>query len=124
MKLQEKIQGAINTFVVDAKQNVENAKEQVTSAYTEVVAATKEELELQKAAFATYKERIAALTNKGFNKDAIVKDVKGEVAFFGNEIKTSVDRNINRFKNIFAPKAEEVKETVEAVTEEKVEAAG
>ena len=124
MKLQEKIQGAINTFVVDAKQNVENAKEQVTSAYTEVVAATKEELELQKAAFATYKERIAALTNKGFNKDAIVEDVKGEVAFFGNEIKTSVDRNINRFKNIFAPKAEEVKETVEAVTEEKVEAAG
>jgi|GEM_PF-3649878 len=124
MKLQEKIQGAINTFVVDAKQNVENAKEQVTSAYTEVVAATKEELELQKAAFATYKERITALTNKGFNKDAIVEDVKGEVAFFGNEIKTSVDRNINRFKNIFAPKAEEVKETVEAVTEEKVEAAG
>lgn len=124
MKLQEKIQGAINTFVIDAKQNVESAKEQVTSAYTEVVAATKEELELQKVAFATYKERIAALTSKGFNKDAIVEDVKGEVAFFGNEIKTSVDRNISRFKNIFAPKAEEVKEAVEAVTEEKVEAAG
>jgi gas vesicle protein len=116
MTFQEKIQDAVNTLVAEAKSNVETTKEQVTSTYNEVVAAAKEEIELQKTAVSTYKERIQALVSKDFNKDVIVEDVKGEVAFFGNEFKSTLNRNVERFKNIFAPKAEEVKETVKKAT--------
>lgn len=112
MTFQEKVQDAINTFVAEAKQNVEATKETVSSTYTEVVTAAKEEIELQKTAVSTYKERIQALVAKDFNKDIIVDDVKGEVAFFSNEIKSTLTRNVERFKNIFNPKVEEVKETV------------
>lgn len=116
MTFQEKIQDAINTFVAEAKSNVESTKEQVSATYTEVVTAAKEELELQKTAVSTYKERIQALVAKDFNKDVIVEDVKGEVEFFGNEFKSTFNRNVERFKSIFAPKAEEVKETVKKAT--------
>lgn len=122
MKLQEKLQGTINTFVGDAKQNVEIAKGQVNGVITEVVAAAKEEVELQKTAFVSYQERFAALKTKGFNKNEIVNDVKGEVAFFGNEIASTLNRNVEKFKSIVAPKIEEfktaTKNTAEAVVEE------
>lgn len=120
MKFQEKLQGTINTIVGGAKQNVEVAKEQVNSAITEVVAAAKEEVELQKTAFVSYQERFAALKAKGFNKNEIVEDVKGEVAFFGNEIATSFNRNVEKLKSIVAPKIEELKGAAKKSSEEVV----
>jgi chaperonin cofactor prefoldin len=114
MTFQEKIQDAVNTFVAEAKQNVETTKEQVTTTLNEVVSAAKEEIELQKTSLPTYKERIQGLIKKDFNKDTIKEDLKGEFEYFGNEIKSTVDRNIERFKNIFSAS------TPEAATEVKV----
>jgi chaperonin cofactor prefoldin len=118
MTFQEKIQDAVNTFVSETKQNVETTKEQVTSALNEVVSAAKEEIELQKTTLPTYKERIQSLVKKDFNKETIKEDLKGELEYFGNELKSTVDRNIERFKNIFSavtPAAtSEVKVTEEA----------
>lgn len=118
MTFQEKIQDAVNTFVAEAKQNVETTKEQVTTTLNGVVSAAKEEIELQKTTLPTYKERIQGLIKKDFNKDTIKEDLKGEFEYFGNEIKSTVDRNIERFKNIFSaatpPAAAEVKVTEEA----------
>lgn len=121
MKIQEKIQGTINTLVGDAKQNVEIAKEQVSGVITEVVAAAKEEVELQKTAFVSYQERFASLKAKGFQKDEIVNDVKGEVAFFGNEIATSFNRNVEKIKSIVAPKIAEFKGAAKNAAETVVE---
>lgn len=116
MKFQEKLQGTINTLVGDAKQNVEIAKEQVNGVITEVVAAAMEEVNLQKSALVSYQERFAALKAKGFKKDEIVNDVKGEVAFFGNELATSFNRNVEKIKSIVAPKIAEFKSAKKSAT--------
>ena len=116
MKIQEKLQGTINTIVGDVQQNVEVAKGQATAAYSEIVSAAKEEIELQKNSFNTYKERFEALKAKGFNKSEVVEDVKGEVAFFSNELVSTVNRNFSTLKSIVAPKFEEVKKSVVKAT--------
>lgn len=121
MKLQDKLQGTINTIVGDAKQNVEIAKDQLNGVISEVVVAAKEEVELQKTAFVSYQERFAALKAKGFKKDEIVNDVKGEVAFFGNEIASTFNRNVEKFKSIVAPKVAEFKSATKKATEAVVE---
>ena len=112
MKIQEKLQGTINTIVGDVQQNVEVAKGQATAAYSEIVSAAKEEIELQKNSFNTYKERFEALKAKGFNKSEVVEDVKSEVAFFSNELVSTVNRNFNTLKSIVAPKLVNVKNSV------------
>lgn len=112
MKIQDKLQGTINTIVGDVQQNVEVAKVQATAAYSEIVSAAKEEIELQKKSFGSYKERFEALKAKGFNKSEVVEDVKGEVAFFSNELVSTVNRNFNTLKSIVAPKLVEVKNSV------------
>jgi chaperonin cofactor prefoldin len=104
MTFQEKIQDAVNSFVSETKQNVETTKEQVSTAINEVVSAAKEEIEIQKSTFPTYKERIQALIKKDFNKETISADLKGEFEFFGNEFKSTIERNAERFKNIFSKK--------------------
>lgn len=112
MKIQEKLQGTINTIVGDVQQNVEVAKVQATAAYSEIVSAAKEEIEVQKLSLDTYKERYEALKAKGFNKNEVVEDVKGEVAFFSNELVSILNRNFDRLKSIVTPKFKEVKDSV------------
>lgn len=116
MTFQEKIQDAVNTFVSEAKQNIEATKTQVTDTYEQVVTAAKEEIEIQKTAFGSYKERIQTKLQKNFDKDSLVSDVKEEVEFFSNEFKTVFDRNKGRFETIFSKKVEEVKETAKKAT--------
>lgn len=112
MKIQEKLQGTINTIVGDVQQNVEVVKTQATAAYSEIVSAAKEEIELQKLSFDTYKERFEALKTKGFNKNEVVEDVKSEVAFFSNELVSTVNRSFSSLKTIVSPKFAEVKKSV------------
>lgn len=116
MTFQEKIQDAVKTFVNEAKQNIETTKTQVTETYGQVVVAAKEEIEIQKNSLGTYQERIQSKLKKNFDKDTLVADVKEEVEFFSNEFKTVLERNTDRFKNIFGSKIEEVKETAKKAT--------
>ncbi|MCZ2392369.1 MAG: hypothetical protein LC105_00725 [Chitinophagales bacterium] len=125
-----KLQDTINSIVEDVKQNVEVAKEQLTATISEVKVAAQEEAEAQKNAFNSYKERFNSLKAKGFNKNEILEDVKGEISFFGNELSSVLNRNVDRFKSIVAPKIENLKnaskkaaQTVEEVVESKVETA-
>lgn len=107
--IEMKLQDTINSILGEVKQNVEVAKEQLTATISEVKVAAQEEVEAQKNALSTYKERFNSLKAKGFNKNEILEDVKGEVAFFGNELSSVLNRNVDKFKSIVAPKIESLK---------------
>lgn len=112
MTFQEKIQDAVNSLVEETKVNYEKTREQVVDSYNKAVAELKDEYEAQKVSFSSYKER---LTNKNFEVKNLPNAVKEEVEFFSNELKTVVNRNVERAKKVMSTPVADVKATVEKV---------
>jgi len=112
MTFQEKIQDAVNSLVEETKVNYEKTREQVVDSYNKAVAELKDEYEAQKVSFSSYKER---LTNKNFEVKNLPNAVKEEVEFFSNELKTVVNRNVERAKKVMSAPVADVKATVEKV---------
>ncbi len=117
MKIQEKVQNTINVIVGEAKSNFDVVKEQISNTVAEVSAAAKEEMEMQKTAFAAYKERVNTLREKGFKREEVLNSIKEEATFYGNEVTVAFNRNIEKVKSIVSPRISTVMETVKETTD-------
>ena len=117
MKIQARLQNTLGAIVDGAKENFYVAKNEITNVANEVAAAAKEEVEMQKAFINSYKERYATLKEKGFKKDEILNDVKGEATFLGNEVAAVFNRNVDKIKTIVSPKIEVIAGTAKSTGE-------
>ncbi|MCO5248421.1 MAG: hypothetical protein M9887_05680 [Chitinophagales bacterium] len=123
MKIQEKLQASVNEIVKNAQEGFSTVKDQFNGVAQELTEAGKKELNAQKEAFEGYKERFNTLKDKGLNRAEIINTLKEESSFFGNEVTTTIRRNVNTLKSILNPKVSEVKNTFAKFTS-KAEKAG
>lgn len=117
MKIQARLQNTLGVIIDGAKENFNVAKVEISNVATEVSAAAKEEIGAQKAFFNAYKERYSTLKEKGFKRDEILNDVKGEASFLGNEVAAVFNRNVDKIKSIVTPKINVIADTAKTTGE-------
>ncbi len=114
MEFTEKFKDAVDTFVAEAKTNLNELKYTVESTYKNAVSEAKDEMEIQKNFLKSTSERIQEKLKGPFTADKVKSDIQEEGKILVADVKTAYNRNAERVKNVL--KTAETK--VEAVKNE------
>lgn len=114
MEFTEKFKEAANTFVSEAKTNLNEIKYTVESTLKNAVSEAQDEIEVQKSFIKSTAERIQGKLQGPFTAEKIKADVEEEGKILVADVKTTFNRNADRLKNLF----QTAETKVEAVKEE------
>ena len=103
MEVLDQVKETVENLVNDVTSNLSGVQEKAEEGYEQVVdnaksawSSIKDELDGQSDHLNEYRERISDKFNKhlskDFNREELVSDLKEEVQFFSNELKSSVER--------------------------------
>ena len=101
MEFTEKFKDAVDTFVAEAKTNLNELKYTVESTYKNAVSEAKDELEVQKNFLKSTSERIQEKLKGPFTVEKVKADVQEEGKILVSDVKNTYNRNIERVKNLF-----------------------
>ena len=114
MEFTEKFKEAANTFVSEAKTNLNEIRYTVESTLKNAVSEAQDEIEVQKTFIKSTAERIQGKLQGPFTVEKIKADVEEEGKILVADVKTTLTRNSDRLKNLF----QTAETKVEAVKEE------
>lgn len=118
MEFAQKFKAAVDSFTAETKTNVTELRYNVENTLKNAVSEAKEEVELQKNHFKTTSERIQAKLKGPFTLDKVQSDVKEEAQILVADLRTSLNRNADRVKNLFNEASSKVEKQVEEVKAE------
>jgi hypothetical protein len=101
MEFTEKFKEAVDTFVSEAKTNLNELKYTVESLSKNAVSEAKDELEVQKTFLKSTSERIQEKLKGPFTTERVKSDLQEEGKILVADVKTTYTRNAERVKNLF-----------------------
>ncbi len=123
MEFTQKFKEAVESFQTESKTNFEELKYNVENTYKNAVSEGKDEVEILKNHFKAASERIQAKLKGPFTLDKVQSDIKEEADILVADVKTTFNRNRDRFSGLvqnFSNKANhvvsEVKKEVKTAT--------
>jgi hypothetical protein len=101
MEFTEKFKEATDTFVAEAKTNLNELKYTVESTLKNAASEAQDEIEIQKNFIKSTAERIQEKLKGPFTVEKIKADVEEEGKILVADVKTTFNRNAERVRNVF-----------------------
>jgi hypothetical protein len=118
MEFSQKLKEAVDSFAAETKANVTELRYNVSNTVKNAVSEAKEEVELQKSHFKTTSERIQSKLKGPFTFEKVQSDVKEEANYLIADLKTTLNRNAERVKNLFNDASSKIENQVKEVKSE------